>query len=308
MPIKIPASLPARAVLEHERVPLILEEAALRQDIRPLRIALLNLMPDKIKTETQLLRALGATPLQIEMTFLHTASHASRNTAPEHLENFYKTHADIRHEKFDAMIITGAPVGKIAYEDVTYWRELAGIFDWADTHVHSTLFICWGAQTALYHHHGLSRRMLPEKCAGVYPQTVLNPFDPLVRGFDDVFQAPVSRNAEVAMADLRACPGLDILAASDDSGACIAHDAAKRRVYVFNHLEYEFDTLKLEYDRDVAAGLNPALPENYFPAGDPAAKPAMTWRAHRVLLFGNWVNMVYQSTPYRLEDIGQPPK
>jgi len=305
MPIKIPDGLPGRAILEREKVPLILEGRALRQDIRPLQIAILNLMPDKITTETQLLRALGNTPLQIEVTLLHAASHTSKNTAAEHLTAFYQSHADVAHRQFDALIVTGAPVEQLDFKDVTYWPELTKIFDWAKTNVYSRLFICWGAQAALHHYYGIEKQLLAEKKSGLYLHALAHGFDPLTAGFDDFFDIPVSRHTEVRREDIAEHANLAILAESLQSGVGLVHDRASRDVYIFNHLEYDADTLKREYVRDHAAGLEPALPARYFPGNNPAAVPQVTWRAHRSLLFGNWINLVYQGTPYELGSVGR---
>ncbi|NBX67226.1 MAG: homoserine O-succinyltransferase [Proteobacteria bacterium] len=303
MPIKIPSTLPARETLEAERIPLILEDRAIRQDIRPLRIALLNLMPDKIRTESQLLRLLGATPLQIEMTLLRIGSHESKNTAKEHLAAFYETLDDVKGQRFDALIVTGAPVEHLDYGDVTYWPELQAIFDWADKNVYSSFFICWGAQAALNHYHGVPKHAVPAKKFGVFDHKILMPFHPLIAGFDDDFPVPVSRNTEIRHADAAKVAGLDILAEADETGICLAFEEAKRRVYMFNHLEYDAETLAREYFRDREAGMDTALPHNYFPDNDPAKTPHITWRAHRTLLFCNWINMVYQGTPYDLKDL-----
>ncbi|MBU6236115.1 MAG: homoserine O-succinyltransferase [Alphaproteobacteria bacterium] len=303
MPIKIPATLPAREILEGERVPLILEERALHQDIRPLRIALLNLMPNKIPTETQFMRVLGATPLQIEMTLLRTATYESKNTSAEHLTTFYKTWEDVKNERFDALIVTGAPVEHLEYDDVNYWPELRAIFDWADTNVYSTFFVCWGAQAALYHHHGVRKHKTPAKKFGVFPHRILKPFHPLIAGFDDDFPVPVARNTEVRHEDVAHLTNLDILAESDETGLCLAFDEAKRRVYMFNHLEYDADTLSFEYFRDKASGFGDTFPQNYFPDDDDTKAPRITWRAHRTLFFANWINMVYQGTPYNLDEL-----
>ncbi|MGH7153301.1 MAG: homoserine O-succinyltransferase [Acetobacteraceae bacterium] len=301
MPIKIPNDLPARAVLDRERVPVITEDMALRQDIRPLQIALLNLMPDKIRTETQLLRVLGATPLQIEMTLLRPGSHEPKNTSAEHLTAFYKTWEEERHRRFDALIITGAPVEHLDFEQVTYWPELAAIFDWTRTNVFSSLSICWGAQAALYHFHGLQKYDVGTKQFGVFRHRVMKPFEPLTAGFDDSFYVPVSRYTEVRRKDVAAIPALDILVESEESGLCLIQETAARRVYMFNHLEYDAETLLREYRRDRDAGVETAVPFNYFPDDDPSLAPRMTWRAHRNLLFGNWINMVYQATPFDLD-------
>lgn len=298
MPIIIPDNLPGRATLIAERVPIIPQPRAITQDIRPLRIAILNLMPDKIRTETQLLRAIGNTPLQLEITLLHAASHQSKNTAQDHLTAFYQTHENVRHQKFDGLIVTGAPVEHLPYAEVTYWDELKTIFDWSVTNTHSSFYICWGAQAALYHFHGIDKRALPAKQSGVYPHKVVRPFLPLTTGFDNVFNVPVSRNTDIPPEAIRGVPALEILVESDEAGVCLVQEPLHRRVYMFNHLEYDPETLKREYERDVAAGLNPALPRNYFPGDNPLLPPDITWRAHRHLLFSNWINDIYQTTPF----------
>lgn len=303
MPIKIPDNLPARDVLEAERIALMSEDRAIHQDIRPLKIALLNLMPDKIKTETQLLRVLGATPLQIEMTLLRIGSHESKNTSAEHLLAFYQTWEDVKDQKFDALIVTGAPVEHLSYTDVTYWPELEKIFDWATTHVYSSFFICWGAQAALHHYHGVPKHNVDAKRFGVFDHRILMPFHPLITGFDDRFPVPVSRHTEIRHDDAAKVAGLEILAEADDTGLCLAYEPATCRVYMFNHLEYDAETLGREYFRDAQAGMNTALPRNYFPGDDPTQNPPITWRAHRTLLFSNWINMVYQGTPYNLDQL-----
>jgi len=303
MPIRIPETLPGRTVLEQEKVPLILEGRAIRQDIRPLQIAILNLMPDKIKTETQLLRVLGTTPLQLEVTLLHAGTHTSKNTSSEHLSAFYGTHADVADRYFDALIVTGAPIAHMPYEDVAYWGELQTIMDWAKTHVYSSFFICWGAKAALYHYHKIPKHPLSAKHFGVFQHKVFNPYQSLIAGFEDHFGVPVSCHTEVRHEDVEKHKGLEILVESDQTGACLIHEPENRRVYMLHHLEYEAETLKNEYDRDVAAGLNPNLPQNYFPGNDPHATPRITWRAHRNLLFTNWINMVYQGTPYDLSTL-----
>jgi homoserine O-succinyltransferase/O-acetyltransferase len=279
---------------------LISEDRALHQDIRPLQLAILNLMPDKIRTETQLLRAIGATPLQIEITLLNAGTHESKNTSQEHLIAFYQTHADVKNRKFDGLIVTGAPIEHLPYEQVNYWDELKDIMEWAKTNVYSSFFICWGAQAALFHYHGVPKHALPGKQSGVYPHRVVKPYQPLITGFDDIFNVPVSRNTEIRSADVAKIKNLEILVESEKTGVCLVQDPAHRRVYMFNHLEYDPETLKREYDRDVAAGVNPSIPYNYFPDNDPGAVPRINWRAHRHLLFSNWINMVYQGTPYDL--------
>lgn len=303
MPIKIPDALPGRAILEEERVPIITENVALRQDIRPLQFAILNLMPDKIRTETQLLRVLGATPLQIEVTLLHAGTHTSKNTSQDHLTAFYQTHKDVSDRAFDALIVTGAPVEHLDFEQVNYWPELKKIFDWAETNVFSSFFICWGAQAALYHYHGVAKHALPAKYSGIFPHRVVRPFEPLIAGFDDGFNVPVSRNTQVRHENIENIKALEVLAESEQTGLGLVHEPSKRRVYMFNHLEYDAETIQREFERDAAAGLNPAIPFNYFPGDDPKQSPAITWRAHRNLLFSNWINLVYQGTPYNINDM-----
>lgn len=305
MPIKIPDDLPGRVVLEQEHVPLITEQQALRQDIRPLQVAILNLMPDKTTTETQLLRAIGLSPLQIEITLLHMSSHHSKNTPQSHLTNFYKTYADVKGQNFDALVVTGAPVDHLEYEDVNYWPELTEILEWARTHVYSSLFICWGALAGLYHYNGVKKTNLTKKISGIYPHKIVLPFTPLVGGFDDVFDVPVSRLTGLDATEIAGRPGLDIVATSPDAGVFIVSDASERRVYLLNHLEYDAETILKEYRRDLTAGLNPDIPYNYFPEDNPQATPSITWRAHRTLLFTNWINSVYQGTPYDLSTLSR---
>ena len=305
MPIKIPNDLPARQILEGEKVPIIRESDALRQDIRPLRVALLNLMPDKIRTETQLARVLGATPLQIEMTLLRTGSYTGRNTPMEHLLAFYQTWDEVVDQKFDALIVTGAPVEQMPFEEVTYWPELSDVLDWAETNVHSSFFICWGAQAALFHYHGIPKYDLGGKMFGVFPHSVEQNASALIAGFDDVFHCPVSRYTENHRSDIEQVPGLSILAESEESGLCLVEEKDKRRVYIFNHLEYDGDTLKREYLRDQEANLGTGLPKHYFRNDDPAQAPIVAWRSHRNLLYGNWINAIYQSTPFDDELIGR---
>ena len=304
MPIKIPPNLPGRKILEQEHVSYILDDVALHQDIRPLQIAILNLMPDKIVTETQLLRALGNTPLQVEITLLHPASHISKNTAHDHLAAFYQTFDDVKDRNFDALIVTGAPIEHLAYEDVIYWSELTQILDWAKTHIYSSLFLCWGAFAGLYHYNNVQKHSLPQKMSGIYRHKLLLPYLPLVAGFDDRFDVPVSRNTEILADDIAPHADLNILAASAESGIFIIEDTGNRRTYILNHLEYDVDTLQKEYERDVAAGLHPNIPHNYFPDNDPTLPPRITWRAHRTLLYCNWLNTVYQGTPYDLTTLG----
>jgi homoserine O-succinyltransferase len=303
MPIKIPNNLPAAAILTRERVPLIEEDRAIRQDIRPLKVALLNLMPDKIKTETQLLRAIGATPLQLEMTLLRIDGHVSKNTSQDHLLAFYQTLDEVKDQRFDALIVTGAPVEHLPYEQVTYWPQLKAAFDWAEKNVFSSFFICWGAQAAMQHYHNVPKHTLKTKHFGVYDHKILAPFHPLINGFDDGFPVPVARNTEIRHADVAPITGIDILAECDETGICLAFEALKRRVYMFNHLEYDADTLSFEYFRDKATGFSDTIPHNYFPNNDTSLPPKITWRAHRALLFSNWINFVYQETPFDLKDL-----
>jgi len=303
MPIKIPDNLPARRTLEEEGVLVIREHDAIRQDIRPLRIALLNLMPEKIKTETQLARVIGATPLQVEMTLIKTSSYTPGNTSAEHMLAFYQPWQDVADQKFDALIVTGAPVEEMPFEEVDYWQELTGIFDWALTNTFSSFHICWGGQAALYHHYGVPKQALPRKLSGVFPHDVVTPNSALLRGFSDRFPVPVSRYTGTRRADIEARPGLEILAESKAAGVCLVEDRNLRQVHMFNHLEYDTASLGDEYGRDVGAGRDIHTPENYFPDDDPTAAPVNSWRVHGHMLFGNWINDVYQHSPFDLDDI-----
>jgi homoserine O-succinyltransferase/O-acetyltransferase len=305
MPIKIPNNLPARSTLEHEGVMVMTEDAAVRQDIRPLRIGLLNLMPNKIKTETQFARLVGATPLQVEMTLIKITSHIPKNTPAEHMLAFYRNWESVKGEKFDGFIVTGAPVELLEFESVTYWDELRRIFDWTQSHVHSSMNICWGAQASLYHFHGVQKHTLPKKAFGVYRHRNLNPSSPYLRGFSDDFSIPVSRWTEVQRKELPTNSGLEVLIESDEVGVCLVNDAPHSAVYMFNHIEYDTRTLADEYWRDINAGRPIELPRNYFPGGDPHALPENRWRSHAHLLFGNWINQVYQTTPFSLDEIGR---
>lgn len=305
VPIRIPDSLPATAALESENIFVMTEYRAMHQDIRPLKLLLLNLMPTKIVTETQILRKLSNTPLQIEVELLKTASHDSKNTAEEHLEAFYTSFEEVRGRRFDGMIITGAPVELLDFEDVDYWEELCRIMDWACANVHSTLHICWGAQAGIYYHYGVEKHELSEKLFGVYEHRVVKPHSPLVRGFDDVFMAPHSRYTEVRAQDIERHPDLELIAVSDEAGVYIAKSTDSRNFFVFGHPEYDRGTLKAEYERDLARGLGIALPANYFPGDDPEAAPVSSWRSHAQLLYTNWLNYyVYQTTPYDINCIG----
>jgi homoserine O-succinyltransferase len=315
MPIKVPDNLPAQTALEEEGVLLITERAALRQDVRPLEIALLNLMPEKIKTETQISRLLGATPLQIALTLVTTSSYAPKNTSAEHMLAFYQPWESVRERRFDGLIITGAPIETLPFKDVIYWRELTQIFDWSLTHVQETLDICWAGQAALQHFYGVPKHELPEKMFGVFYHHVLGGRDGLLRGFNDDIAVPVSRHTEVRREDLPRDAGLAVLLESEEAGVCLVRDEAMRQTYMFNHLEYDTGTLGDEYRRDVRAGSKIAPPKNYFPDDDPSREPINRWRAHASLLFGNWINDLYQSTPFDLADIpniagesGAPPK
>ncbi|MHC1782183.1 MAG: homoserine O-succinyltransferase [Anaerolineaceae bacterium] len=301
MPIKIPDQLPAKEILKSENIFIMDEDRAVHQDIRPLQIAILNLMPTKITTETQLLRLLGNTSLQVEVTLVRTHSHQSKNTPEEHLLNFYETFDQIKDRKFDGLIVTGAPVEQMEFEDVDYWDELKAIMDWGFEHVFSLFFICWGAQAALHHQFGIPKYPLPAKQFGVFRHRVTEKNVKLLRGFDDTFYAPHSRHTEIRREDIEKVSGLKILAESDEAGVYIVASDDGRQVFVTGHSEYDPLTLKKEYDRDVAAGLPIAVPTNYYPDDDPAQTPQVRWRGHAHLLFANWINYyVYQETPYDL--------
>ena len=304
MPIRIQADLPAIEVLEGENIFVMTHERANLQDIRPLKIAILNLMPTKIETETQLLRLLGNTPLQVDVELLHTATHVSKNTSSYHLNTFYKTFDDVKDQKFDGMIITGAPVEKMAFEEVDYWDEMCRIMEWSKENVYSVLHICWGAQAGLYYHYGVPKYPLAEKCSGVFRHRVLRRTAKLVRGFDNVFYAPHSRHTEVRAEDIKKVPELEILCDSKEAGVYIVTTKKGRRIFVMGHSEYDADTLKNEYFRDLERGLNPKIPANYFPVDDPTKTPVVRWRSHAYLLYSNWLNyFVYQITPYNFDDI-----
>lgn len=304
MPIKIPEDLPARSTLEDENIFVMTESRANRQDIRPLEIAILNLMPTKIATETQLLRLLGNSPLQVNITLLHTGQHTSKNTAPQHLERFYKTFDQVRHGRFDGMIITGAPVEQLDFDEVDYWDELKEIMQFAATRVHSALFICWGAQAGLYHLYGIPKHQLSQKISGVYPHRVIRSTAKLFRGFDDMFNAPHSRHTEVRREDIKRVGALEILAESDEAGVLVVATRGKRQVFVTGHLEYDADTLDGEYRRDTAKGLDIAPPSHYYPDNNPDNPPNVSWRAHAHLFFSNWLNYcVYQDTPFYLDEL-----
>lgn len=304
MPIKISDSLPAKAILESENIFVMTEYRAMHQDIRPLKMLILNLMPTKIVTETQLLRKLSNTPLQIEIELLRTVSHNAKNTDESHLESFYTTFEQIKHQRYDGMIITGAPVENLEFEAVDYWEELCEIMNWSSTNVYCTLHICWGAQAGLYYHYGIPKYDLPQKLFGVYDHTLLKPNSPLFRGFDDLFPVPHSRYTEVRAADILAIPQLELLAVSERAGVFAVKSEDSRRLFFTGHPEYDADTLQREYLRDVSRGLKIAVPENYFPHDDPNREPKITWRSHAQLLYTNWLNYyVYQSTPYDLREL-----
>lgn len=304
MPVKIAETLPALKVLESENIFVMGEHRAIHQDIRPLRVAILNLMPTKISTETQLLRLLGNSPLQVEITLLHMDSHESKNTPQEHLLAHYETFDAVRHEKFDGLVITGAPVEQMSFEKVDYWRELQQVMDWSETNVYSTFYICWGAQAGLYHRYGIPKYPLPQKMFGVFPHRILIKNETLLRGFDDEFLAPHSRHTEIRAADIARVPDLKLLAVSDEAGVYIVASKDNRRVYITGHSEYDPLTLKAEYDRDVAKGLAINIPKNYFPNDDPSKPPHVLWRGHANLLYSNWLNYhVYEATPYDIKQI-----
>ncbi len=307
MPIKIPNQLPAREVLAREGVAVMDERTALRQDIRPLQIGLLNLMPNKIRTETQFARLLGASPLQVELSLVRVGSHKAKNTAEEHLISFYQTWDEIADRKFDGFIVTGAPIELLPFEQVSYWDELTQILDWTATNVHSSFFVCWGAMAAAWHFHGVPKYTLPQKAFGVYRHKNHAPASPYLAGFSDDFAIPVSRWTEVRAADFKPESGLELLMESDVTGPCLAAEAAGNRLYMFNHIEYDSTSLKEEYDRDVAAGVPIEVPHGYYPDDDPSRAPLNRWRSHAHLLFGNWINQVYQTTAYDIRQIGGDP-
>jgi homoserine O-succinyltransferase len=304
MPIKIPAALPAHDVLRREGVMVMSEESALRQDIRPLQIGLLNLMPKKVQTETQFARVIAATPLQIELTLIRMSDHEARNTSAAHLEAFYQPFRTARERRFDGLIITGAPIEHLDFEAVGYWRELREVFDWTQTNVHSTMGVCWGGMAMLHHFYGIPKHMLPAKAFGCFRHRAAAPSAQLLQGFSDSFVVPVSRWTEVRGEDVQLHPELRVLIHSDEIGPCLIEDAPHRAFYMFNHLEYDSTTLKEEYDRDLAKGDPIDVPVDYFPEDDPARPPENRWRSHGQLLYGNWINQIYQTTPYEIDAIG----
>ena len=305
MPINIPDDLPAVEILRNENIFVMTHERASTQNIRPLEILVLNLMPKKIETETQLSRLLGNTPLQINMTLITTRTHTAQNTSPEHLHSFYGTFEDVKDRNFDGMIITGAPVENLAFEEVDYWEELCKIMEWTKTHVYSTLHICWGAQAALYYHYGIPKQILPEKLFGVFKHQVEYRRSILFRGFDDEFYVPHSRHTTVKREDIEAVPELRILSSSEEAGVHCIFTKKGRQIFITGHSEYDPLTLKSEYDRDTAAGKPISIPKNYFPDDDPSKAPVVRWRGHANLLFCNWLNyFVYQATPYDITRVG----
>lgn len=301
MPIKVQSELPAKEILENENIFVMDENRAMHQDIRPLQVCILNLMPIKQDTELQLLRALSNTPLQVDVTFLMVTSHVSQNTSANHLNRFYTTFEEIKDKRFDGMIITGAPVEDITFEEVDYWAELCEIMDWAESHVTSTLHICWGAQAGFYHYYGIQKKLLPEKLFGLYSHKVENRKVPLVRGFDDYFLAPHSRHTETPAADIHACEAITVLAESPEAGVFLAYSENGKKIFVNGHPEYDRYTLDKEYKRDLGKGLPIHIPRNYYPNDDATQRPDLQWRSHSNNLYTNWLNYyVYQVTPYEL--------
>lgn len=305
MPIKIPDSLPATSILEGENIFVMTEFRAMHQDIRPLHVLIVNLMPTKIMTETQIARKLSNTPLQVEIELLRMQSHESKNVSEEHMETFYTTFDQVKDRHFDGMIITGAPVETLPFEEVDYWQELEQIMEWSKTNVHSTLHICWGAQAGIYYHYGVPKVGLDKKLFGVFEHRMVKRSSPLVRGFDDRFYAPHSRFTTVRREDIEKVPALEIVAESDEAGVYLVKSTDSRHIFVFGHPEYDAGTLAEEYFRDYNAGLDTMIPENYFPNDDPWKQPVSTWRSHAQLLYTNWLNYyVYQSTPYDVDRAG----
>ncbi len=305
MPIKLPSTLPAYNVLSREGVMVMSDIKAARQDIRPLRIGLLNLMPRKIQTETQFARLIGATPLQIEFSLIRMSEHETKNTAAEHMAEFYRPFQEVKDGRFDGLIITGAPIEHLPYDDVTYWDELSEVFDWTQTNVHHTMGVCWGGMAMLWHFHGIDKHLLPAKAFGCFRHRNLAPASPYLRGFSDDLLIPVSRWTELRQPDIDSVPGLSTLIASDEVGPCLIEDPAHRALAILNHLEYDSTTLRDEYTRDLEAEKPVTLPRNYFPDDDPRNLPPNRWRSHAHLLYGNWINEIYQTTPYDLAQIGR---
>ncbi len=304
MPITLPENLPAYDVLTREGVMVMSESRAEHQDIRPLRIGLLSLMPKKIQTENQFARLIGATPLQIELSLIRMSEHQTKNTAAEHMAEFYRPFQEVRDEKFDGLIITGAPIEHLPFEEVTYWDEMQQVFDWTQTNVHSTFGVCWGGMAMAYHFHGLAKHMLPHKAFGCFRHQNLSPASPYLRGFSDDCVVPVSRWTEMRQDEIDAVPALSTLLGSEEVGPCLVEDPDHRALYIFNHFEYDSGTLKEEYDRDVANGTDINVPVNYYPDDDPTLTPQNRWRSHGHLLYGNWINDIYQTTPFDMNLIG----
>ncbi|MEL6509219.1 MAG: homoserine O-succinyltransferase [Pseudomonadota bacterium] len=304
MPIKLPATLPAYDVLTREGVMVMDEDAAGRQDIRPLRIGLLNLMPKKIQTENQFARLIGATPLQIELTLIRMSEHQTKTTAAEHMAEFYRPFQEVKDQKFDGLIITGAPIEHLDFDKVTYWTELAEVFAWTQSNVHSTFGVCWGGMAMINHFHGVKKHMLDAKAFGCFRHRNIDPASPYLRGFSDDCVIPVSRWTEMKQTEIDAAKGLKTLLSSDEVGPALVEDRAHRALYIFNHFEYDSDTLKQEYDRDITEGTPINVPMNYYPGNDPARRPQNRWRSHAHLLYGNWINEIYQTTNYDLSKIG----
>ncbi|WP_281972187.1 homoserine O-acetyltransferase MetA [Ruegeria faecimaris] len=304
MPIKIPSDLPAYDVLTNEGVMVMSEDQAMRQDIRPLRIGLLNLMPKKIQTENQFARLIGATPLQIDLSLIRMTEHRTKNTAAEHMAEFYRPFQEVRDQKFDGLIITGAPIEHLEFEYVTYWEEISEVFDWTQTNVHSTFGVCWGGMAMINHFHGVRKHMLDAKAFGCFRHRNLAPSSPFLRGFSDDCVIPVSRWTEMKQAEIDSATGLTTLLGSDEAGPCLVEDKDHRAIYIFNHFEYDSDTLKQEYDRDIDNGTPINVPMNYYPDDDPSRQPQNRWRSHAHLLYGNWINEIYQTTPFDMDQIG----
>ena len=307
MPLRIPDGLPAADALKKENIFCISNTQAITQDIRPLKVLLLNLMPKKIETEIHLIRMLGNSPLQVDVDLMRINDKPSKNTPVEHIQMFYKSFAQVSGQKYDGFIVTGAPLGQVPFAKVSFWPDMVKIMDWSTTHVTSTMFLCWGVQAAMYHLYGIEKKLLPKKISGVYPHQLDKALSPIVRGFDDVFDAPHSRYAEVAAEDISRDPRLEIIASSKIAGPYIITRKDSKQLFVTGHSEYEPLCLKHEYMRDVQSGINPAVPENYFPADDPTQTPIVTWKSHGNLLFSNWLNYyVYQQTPFDINAIGRP--
>lgn len=305
MPIKIPSDLPAYDVLTNEGVMVMSPDQAARQDIRPLRIGLLNLMPKKIQTENQFARLIGATPLQIELSLIRMTEHQTKNTAAEHMEEFYHSFQDVKDQKFDGLLITGAPIERMPFEEVTYWQELCEVFDWTQTNVQSTFGVCWGGMAMINYFNGVQKHPLEHKAFGCFRHQNLAPASRYLRGFSDDCVIPVSRWTEIRQDEIDARPGLTTLLGSTEAGPCLVQDPDHRALYIFNHFEYDSDTLKQEYDRDIANGTKINVPQNYYPGDDPSRTPQNRWRSHAHLLYGNWINDIYQSTPYDMDNIGK---